>query len=341
MTPGTSEAVRHQPSEICRYSLARFNYRNSSLQMHRLVQAALLYQMTEEDRATMRRGAHLLLAANDPNDPNDVNRWDRYGSLHPHVVVSEAVRSQGNWVRNLVVNEVIYLLRWGDYTSGLELARTALRAAHNLGVSLPLTGDFARARDIDEMTWNSYITMYGQDHVDTVRTWLGFILDIRELGEYGDARLYHQELVERSTSLLGTHHPSTLLAFHHLAAAQRLAGRHEQALRTAEQAQDALIRRYGPENPETQAAALDVALELDTDACQRARRMYGDDHPHVLAHAVNVAVDLRSVGRSEESDQLRDRTVERFKRRLGSRHPAIRSAADLDRMVIDHTPMPL
>ncbi|MFE0433530.1 hypothetical protein ACFW2K_00980 [Streptomyces nigra] len=97
--------------------------------MHRLVQAALPYRMTEEDRATMRRGAHLLLAANDPNDPNDVNRWDRYGSLYPHVVVSEAVRSQGNWVRNLVVNEVVYLLRWGDYTSGLELARTALRAA--------------------------------------------------------------------------------------------------------------------------------------------------------------------------------------------------------------------
>lgn len=217
MAPGASEAVRHQPSEICRYSLARFNHRNSSLQMHRLVQAALLYRMTEEDRATMRRGAHLLLAANDPNDPNDVNRWDRYGSLYPHVVVSEAVRSQGNWVRNLVVNEVIYLLRWGDYTSGLELARTALRAAHNLGVSLRLTGDFARARDIDEMTWNSYITMYGQDHVDTLRTWLGFILDIRGLGEYGDALLYHQELVERSTSLLGTHHPSTLLAFHHLA----------------------------------------------------------------------------------------------------------------------------
>ncbi|MEU6139330.1 FxSxx-COOH system tetratricopeptide repeat protein [Streptomyces sp. NPDC047081] len=137
--------------EIGRYSLARFNHRNNSLQMHRLVQAALQYRMTEEDRSTMRRGAHLLLAASDPNDPDNVLRWERYGSLYPHVVVSEAVHSDESWVRNLVVNEVKYLLRWGDYASCLELARTA------------------------HETWSRSL---GEDHGQTLQVarWLGFLL---------------------------------------------------------------------------------------------------------------------------------------------------------------------
>jgi hypothetical protein len=62
--------------EIGRYSLARFHHRTNSLQMHRLVQAALLFRMTEEDRAAMRRGAHLHL----PPGPGSRSGRDSLGS---------------------------------------------------------------------------------------------------------------------------------------------------------------------------------------------------------------------------------------------------------------------
>src|SRR5262249_48861782 len=89
--------------DIQRYALARFDHRNNTLQMHRLVQAVLVGRMDERQREIMRSGAHTLLASSNPHSPARRTRWDRYQSLLPHVTVSRAVESE-----DLSVQELVY-----------------------------------------------------------------------------------------------------------------------------------------------------------------------------------------------------------------------------------------
>ncbi|QDO40733.1 tetratricopeptide repeat protein [Streptomyces sp. RLB3-17] len=210
--------------DIGRYSLARFNHRAKSLQMHRLVQAALQFRMTEKDRATMRRGAHMLLVASDPNDPDNALRWDRYGTLYPHVVVSGAVQSDEAWVHRLVVNEVKYLLRWGDYESCLELARSAYE-------------DWSRR--------------LGEEHAQTLQIahWLGFVHF--NMGRYKEAAELNTTTLEAHLRLLGPHHQDTFDALGNVALDHRVRGAFAEALELSDSVHQQYLRLMGPDDPET------------------------------------------------------------------------------------------
>ncbi|MDW4905631.1 FxSxx-COOH system tetratricopeptide repeat protein [Streptomyces sp. ADMS] len=267
--------------EIGRYSLARFNHRNNSLQMHRLVQAALLFRMTDDDRTLMRRGAHLLLAASDPNDPDSAERWERYGSLYPHVVVSNAVQSDESWVRNLVVNEVIALLRWGDYDSCLELARTA----HN--------------------AWSREL---GEEHQQTLQIakWLGFLLF--SMGSYPEAAVLNSAVLDAYRRLMGSEAQDTIDALGNVAIDHRVRGAFSEALDLSESVHQQYQRLLGPDDPETLRAAhnLGVSLrlvgdfarahDLDTQTWRGWTEILGQDHVNSLRTWLGLILDTRERG---------------------------------------------
>ncbi|GAA3804378.1 FxSxx-COOH system tetratricopeptide repeat protein [Streptomyces coacervatus] len=292
--------------EIGRYSLARFNHRNNSLQMHRLVQAALLYRMTEEDRSTMRRGAHLLLAASDPNDPDNVLRWDRYGSLYPHVLVSDATQSDEGWVRNLVVNEVIYLLRWGDYQSCLELARTA------------------------HETWSQKL---GQDHPQTLQVarWLGFLLF--SLGRYREAAELNSAVLDAYRRTIGPDAQDTTDALGNVAIDHRVSGAFSEALALSESVHQQYLRLLGPDDPETLRAAhnLGVSLrlvgdftrarDLDQQTWNGYTEIYGQDHVASLRTWLSHILNTRELGEYGVALTFHRELVERSTSLLGSNNP--------------------
>ncbi|MEU5093788.1 FxSxx-COOH system tetratricopeptide repeat protein [Streptomyces sp. NPDC020996] len=292
--------------DIGRYSLARFNHRTNSLQMHRLVQAALQFRMTEEDRATMRRGAHLLLVASDPNDPNDALRWDRYGALYPHVVVSEAVRSDSAWVRRLVVNEVKYLLRWGDYESCLELARSAYE------------------------TWTRDL---GEEHAHTLQVarWLGFLQF--SMGRYKEAADLNAATLEAHTRALGPGHQDTLDALGNVAIDHRVRGAFTEALELAESVHRQYLELLGPDDPETLRAAHNLgvslrlvgrfarALELDEQTWRSRTQIFGQDHIDSLRTWLGMIVDLRELGHYQKALAYHHQITQHSTTLLGNSNP--------------------
>lgn len=334
--------------EIGRYSLARFNHRNNSLQMHRLVQAALLYRMTEEDRSTMRRGAHLLLAASDPNDPDDVLRWERYGSLYPHVVVSEAVQSDEGWVRNLVVNEVIYLLRWGDYDSCLDLARTAhqtwtaklgedhaqtLQVARWLGFLLFSMGRYQEAADLNSTVLESYRRTMGHDAQDTIDALGNVATDHRVRGAFSEALSLSESVHQQYLRLLGPDDPETLRAAHNLGVSLRLVGDFARAHALDQETWHGFIDVYGQDHVASLRTWLghildtrelgdySVALTFHRELVERCNSLLGSTNPLSLSGLRHLAVALRKAGEHQEALETAQQARTDIIRRYGTHNP--------------------
>ncbi|MGI5455569.1 FxSxx-COOH system tetratricopeptide repeat protein [Streptomyces sp. CA-249302] len=334
--------------EIGRYSLARFNHRNNSLQMHRLVQAALLYRMTEEDRNAMRRGAHLLLAASDPNDPNNILRWERYGSLYPHVLVSDAAESDVGWVRNLVVNEVIYMLRWGDYESGLELARTAhetwsqslgedhpqtLQVGRWLGFLLFTMGKYPEAADLNSAVLEAYRRSIGPDAQDTIDALGNVAIDHRVRGAFGEALALSESVHQQYLRLLGPDDPETLRAAHNLGVSLRLIGDFARARDLDQQTWSGYTEIYGQDHVSTLNAWLGhildvrelgeygVALTYHREIVERSNSLLGSDNPLSLSCFRHLAVALRKAGEHREAITTAEQARTDIVHRYGTHNP--------------------
>ncbi|MFG3590211.1 FxSxx-COOH system tetratricopeptide repeat protein [Streptomyces sp. NPDC047990] len=292
--------------DIGRYSLARFDHRTNSLQMHRLVQAALQFRMTEGDRATMRHGAHMLLVASDPNDPSNALRWDRYGALYPHVVVSGAVQSDETWVRRLVVNEVRYLRRWGDYESCLDLAMTA---------------------------YSDWSGRLGEEHSQTLEMarWLAFLQF--SMGRYKEAAELNAKTLEAHLRSLGPHHQDTFAALSNVAMDHRVRGAFTEALQLSDSVHQQYLQLIGPDDPETLRAAhnLGVSLrlvgsfrrahELDQLTWRSRTQIYGQDHIDSLSTWLGMIVDLRELGFYDTALTYHREIAEQATTLLGSGNP--------------------
>ncbi|MGI5376116.1 FxSxx-COOH system tetratricopeptide repeat protein [Streptomyces sp. CA-251387] len=334
--------------DIGRYSLARFNHRTNSLQMHRLVQAALQFRMTEEDRAVMRRGTHLLLAASDPNDPNDALRWDRYVALYPHVVVSEAVLSDERRARSLVVNEVRCLLRWGDYESGLELARNAyenwrrrlgeehtqtLEVARWMGFLLFNMGRYKEAAELNTEVLEAYLRSVGPDHQDTIEALGNVAIDHRVRGAFEEALRLAESVHEKYVRLIGPDDPDTMRAAHNLGVSLRLVGDFARARRLDEQTYLDRTQVFGQDHVSTLLTWLGLTIDIrelgdygtaltyHREITQQANSLLGDTNPFALSCVRHLAVGLRKAGEHQEAACMAEQIRSELVRRYGDHNP--------------------
>ncbi|MBL7497792.1 FxSxx-COOH system tetratricopeptide repeat protein [Frankia nepalensis] len=267
--------------QITRYALARIVYQTNSYQMHRLVQAVLQSRMTADERAMMRRAAHLLLAVNDPGDPDDPSTWRAYGDLYPHLLASDAAESTDPWTHDLLVNEVVYLYKWGDHQASVELAEQVHR------------------------TWSRTI---GEESPDTLRLagWLGWLYIV--VGRYEDAARANARVLELCTQVHGNEHRETLLTMGNVGVDRIVAGDFQGALEISQERLRRAERAYGPEVDQTLAAAHDVgvylrmvgqlreARVLNEQTWNQRVRVLGEYHIDTLRTLTSLAVDVRELG---------------------------------------------
>ena len=188
-----------------------------------------------------------------------------------------------------------------------------LRAAHELGVSLRLAGDFRRALALDAATARQRSVLLGENHTETLNTTNGYTIDLRECGDYRGARVEQERLYSRYVDLFGAANPATIRAGRNLAVALRRAGDHEAALDLSHKVERRFRRRYGPESFDTLAAALNLSVDLRQNkdfgqaADQGARvleeyeRAMGESHPFTLAARTNLAITLRLLGKTQDA----------------------------------------
>ena len=290
--------------DIRRLALVRVDPSASSLQIHRLVQAVIRSQMTEEELSEARHGVHKILAAARPEqgETDDPANWSTYDIIWPHLGPSRAEECDDPATCQMLIDWIRYQWKHGEFDSALSLAKRLRNLwAEHLGPDHEQTlhlqsqeanvlrsqGRFSEARDLDTYVLERQREALGPDHLHSLMTAGGLAADLRALGEYQRSLRSDLWTYERFKELFGHNHVRTMAAAHNLACSLRLVG-------------DYLAARH-----------------LDQETLDRQRVVLPQDHPHTLLSAASLALDLRAAGAFRESiDLLRD-TWDRYRAVLG------------------------
>jgi hypothetical protein len=297
-----NEAIR----DINRCALARIDHRVNSIQLHRLVQAILKNQMSQESRMIMRHAAHLLLAANDPHLPHDAERWPEYSELYPHIVASNAIECSDSTVRELIVNTAQFLNFWGELRTSLELSQQA---------------------------YDTWLSRLGASHMDTLKIgrWLGCMLWAN--GNFQRSSEFNVELLEIHRATLGDDHEDTLDAMGSVAGDRRARGDFAGALELSQMIHERCVERFGHNDLLTLTAAHNVGVSLrlsgkfveaktqDEITYQRRLKVCGYEHPLSLFTQIGLILDRRESGDYLEASFEYEAVVARCRKIWGNLNP--------------------
>jgi hypothetical protein len=301
--------------EIGRFALAKIDSMGTSIQVHRLVQAVIRSQLTEEQQEETRRVVHTVLAGARPDEDEPIDdpaTWPRFDLIWPHLDASDARNSAEPETRRLMIDRVRY--RWKR-------------------------GDFARALQLAEELLADWKDLLGEDDVQYLYLRCQLANIQRSQGRYVEAREIDEELLERQRSVLGEDHPHTYVTTSSLASDLAALGDYRDAVELARKAHDGFGQIFHESHPRTLSAANNLALALrmvgrygearalDQDVLDRRMEVLGPDHIYTLASAASLGRDLREVGRYDESVSLLSRTYEAHKRILGKSFPGTLACA--------------
>lgn len=336
--------------EIGRYALASVDPSQSSIQIHRLVQAVVRNRLDEDDQEENRSHVHQVLAARNPKDADLPSNWPSYAMLWPHLVPSGALDSADADVRQLVVDLVRYLWRSGDYVSSQELAERALAAWDaNRAISgsdqlfllmrfhqanaLRLQARYAEAYSIDQDVYDRLQQLVGESHPYALMVAQSLGADLRQLGRYAEARELDEESLSRFRDVFGEDHLRTLMAANNLAVSLRLAGDFNEATRLDEDTLSRRRRTLGHRHLHTlfssnslgrnlrESGDFHGSRKLLEDTYTHYKELLGEDHPETLSTGKNLAVTLRKLGEFRAAHSMTDDTLGRMQRVYGPNHP--------------------
>jgi tetratricopeptide (TPR) repeat protein len=189
--------------ELGRYALVTLD--GQSVLVHRLIQALLRDELSEEEQADYRHDAQLILAAAAPADPDDAKSWPTFRQLLPHVNSdsTELPKSREPEVRDLARGMMRYLYQSGDYKSAIELTERfieqwtkdsgpedgdVLRAQRHQGNVLRFLGRYPDSYKITQETLRSCRATMGESDPTTLSMRAAFGADLRARGDFAAAR---------------------------------------------------------------------------------------------------------------------------------------------------------
>jgi Domain of unknown function (DUF4062)/Tetratricopeptide repeat len=332
--------------DISRFALVRVDQSSSPVQIHRLVQAVIRSQMSEEDQGEARHGVHKILRSARPRrgETDDPANWSTYDIIWPHLGPSQADECDDPRTRQLLIDWVRYQWRHGEFESCLTLARRLEnRWHHHLGPDHPQTlrlqfhianvlrsqGRLRESRELDTFVLERQRAVLGPNHTYTLMTANALAADLRALGEFQQALASDRETYESFREEFGENYQRTLAAAHNLGCSLRLVGDSYAARLLDEETLDRQRRVLGSVHPSTLQSAATVALDLRAagafresvdllrETWEKYREVLGQDTFDTLHTAASLAVSLRKAGRLAEAMALSLDTCERYQRRYG------------------------
>ncbi len=329
---------------IDRYALARMDHRNSTFQLHRLVQETLKLPLSADERTALRHCAHLLLADLDPGDPLSAQDWPRYVELLPHVWETEQWDCQSPWARELVLSEIRFLDLWGSPSEAEALGRRALDLwAAKLGAEHPHTlrtsmryalilsslGRFTESYDRSTALVETLTRLRGSDDEETLEARLSLALDLRNLGRFRHAVEVSREVLEQQQRLFGRDDPLTLQTAHVHAIGLRLTGEFTTAMEIDRYNHERRIAMFGPEHAYTLSSKYGFALGLMEsgrywESMQALDELHADNtrlypmrSPLRLITMLALSTVKRRTGRLREALALSEEACRLFEEHLG------------------------
>ncbi|MDX3840580.1 FxSxx-COOH system tetratricopeptide repeat protein [Streptomyces europaeiscabiei] len=301
--------------EIARLALAQVDQVSDSIQIHRLVQAVIRSQLSEEEQRQARHVVHLVLsgARPDGDEPTDnPETWPRFESIWPHLQASDAQNCTEPEPRRLLIDRVRYLWKRGGFTAAAQLAEDVLQQ------------------------WQP---THGEDHVQYLYLRAQLANVRRSQGRYVEAREIDEDVLDRQRRALGPTHPHTYMTTSSLGSDLAALGEYRSAVERAREAYDGYGQIFHESHPRTLNAANNLALALrmvgrygeardvDQDTYDRRKEVLGPFHPYTLISASNLGRDLREVGRYTDSVKLLEEAYASHKTKLGKTFPGTLSCA--------------
>lgn len=330
--------------DINRYSLAKIDHRKNTLQLHRLVQLVLRERMTDQQKRDIRHGAQLLLANLDPNDPVSRQQWQRYQDILPHAMAADLVECEDGWGRQLVINLVAFLYRWGDHDEAINLAERAygvwrdtlgaeygqtLEVASQLAGFYWVVGRFAEAEQLNKLLLEIRRRVNGEDSEETLFAQLDVAADRRAAGDFTGSLQLSTEVHQKARALFGQDDPSTLRMARKYAISLRLCGQYLKAFEVDYDTYQRQVEIIGQDHPETLSALSGMIMDRreageylwardeQEKLAERARELHGDDSADTLRRLAYLAVARRKAGDHEGAFTLSENVLKRFEIRYG------------------------
>jgi len=342
--------------EISRLALIKVDQGNNSIQIHRLVQAVIRSQMTEEEQTAACHEIHEILVGARPRrgETDDPVNWERYDIIWPHLETSRADECTKENTRQLLTDHVRFLWKRGEYEAGLQLARNletrweqqlgpdhrqTLYLRFHIANLLRSQGKFSEARDIDARVLDKQREVLPPDHPHTLMTAGSLAADLRALGEFQSALERDQETYERFKDQYGAEHSRTLAAANNLAVSLRLVGDCFAAREIDQETLDLKRRVLGRDHPDCllseanlardirEAGVFSESVNMLRQTLDSYHRVLGDDLPDTLRTAKSLAVSLRKAGAQREALRLTEETYERYRARYGRDEPDVLACA--------------
>ncbi|MFF5145109.1 FxSxx-COOH system tetratricopeptide repeat protein [Streptomyces sp. NPDC013157] len=329
--------------EIGRLALAKVDQISCSIQVHRLVQAVVRSQMSEDERRIARHTVHEILEEARPkgDEPvDDMQNWPRFDIIWPHLGASDLRNCTEAEPRRLLIDRVRYLWKRGEFPRARQLAEELLGHWREplgeddeqylylrcqLAHVLRSQGLYVEARELDDDVLGRQRRLLGDRHPHTLITASGLSSDLAALGEYTRAVELAKEAHDGFSDLLYEAHPRTLNAAGNLALALRMAGRYRDARQIDELTLARRTQVHGAEHIYTLSSAENLGRDLRevgeytesvavlSRAYDQHKRVLGKDFPGTLRCALSLAVSLRRAGELEDARRLTSATLEQYR----------------------------
>jgi tetratricopeptide (TPR) repeat protein len=340
-------------TDITRFSLAKVDREmtSNSIQVHRLVQAAIRDQMKPDSyRDETMHEVHKVLAGARPRqgDTDDPANWARYDLIWPHLGPSEVWNCDDEEARQLLIDRVRYLWKRGDYEDALEVAHKlegqwqekigpddeqTLSLRFHIANVLRSQGSFEAAHELDTEIFGKQQESLGDDHPSTLLTAGSLGGDLRGLGRFREALALDEATYSRNKELLGPDDPNTLSSANNLAVDLRLVGDCFRARDLDRETRNYRQVVLGPVHPYTLHSASMLArdmreagdyagsVDLLQETYERYRDVLGEDFVDTLRTGKSLAVSLRKVGRLDDAYALTKEIDGRYERSYEANHP--------------------
>jgi tetratricopeptide (TPR) repeat protein len=340
---------------IIRYSLARRE--PNALQVHRLLQAAVRAQLSQNQADDAVRTVRRLLQAAAPTmDPEtDTAGWKQWMVLLPHILAATMTHAIVDMRRDdtepltwLLNRAGRYLQTRGELDSSLPLHERAVELCQEaygpdhpqvavelfeLTWVLRLVGKSAEGHPLAERALAIYEERYGPKHPKLVTALVNLAQIRRDMGQAADA----YPLLRRALAIIEQ------VASAEVCFSEQLPALTDGAPEAAEQSSLSVSHplvldeaMYDPDHPEVGAGVLvnvaqvltllgraDAAYPLASRALTVDQEAYGVDHPRVGSALVNLGLVLRCMDRPADAYPLLEHALAIYADAYGLDHPRV------------------
>lgn len=342
--------------ELGRYALVTIGGR--AISVHRLVQALLRDELSEQEQAVYRNDVHAIITAAAPPDPADDRQWWRYQELLPHVTAAATAMasSRDPKVRAFVLRLMRYLYLSGDLASCLTLTDSfidqwsadsgpddadVLAARRHHGDALRQLGRFPEAHGYVQEALALATTARGDRDPLTLVLRNGFAGDLRARGDFAEALKVDEETRRINEEVFGPTAPETLRTLTNLATdyglnsdyvkaseLSQLAFRLKSEASTGVSATEVLISWYTLAWVIRMQGKYTEARDVGEEARDYGTERLGADHFATLRASLNLSIALRRMAHSrDQALELARNVYERSKKRFGDDAPDTLAAA--------------